>query len=82
MSARYELRITENGKNIIAQVQDFRHDNSKLKMKNTVIKSINENLISNLNDVEDIKRIDVNISIYHTNGEEKGVKKRIKRIMI
>lgn len=82
MPARYELKITENGKNIIAQIQDFRHDNSKLKMKNTVIRSINDNLISNLNDIGDIKRIDVAINIYHANGEEKGVKKRIKRIVI
>ena len=81
MLARYELRITENGKNIIAQIQDFRHDNSKLKMKNIIIRSINDNLISCMNDIGDIKRINVTINIYHADGGNKEVKKRVKRII-
>lgn len=82
MITKYELRIMENGEHIISQMQDFRHNKSKSKMKDVILQSIDYNLTSSLNEMEDIERIDILITIHHADDTDKGVKKKVKRMYL
>ncbi len=82
MTTKYELKIMENDMHIISQMQEFRHDKSKSKMKDTILKSIDYNITSTLNEMEDIERIDVVINIHHADDTDKSVKKKVKRMYL
>lgn len=77
MTIKYELKIMENGEHIISQLQDFRHNKSRSKMKDVILKSIDYNITSSLAEIEDIERIDIAINIHH--AEDKGVRKKVNR---
>ncbi len=79
MITKYELRIMENGEHIISQMQDFRHNKSKSKMKDVILQSIDYNLTSNLAEIEDIESIEVVINIHHTEEKKKALKEIAKK---
>lgn len=78
MTTKYELKIMENGEHIISQMQDFRHNKSRSKMKDTILQSIDYNLTSNLSEIEGIERIDITINILHAD-EKKNVMKSVAK---
>ena len=79
MTTKYELKVMENGEHIISQLQDFRRNKSRSKMKDSILKSIDYNLTTNLAEIEDIERIEIVINIHHADHTDKGVKKKVNR---